>query len=357
MCESETAVGGVLAPPIHGGMAGDWLVDGLCTFPLCVSDMPDIHGVSTMTDLPGITSRPSMGERDLARMYDMVVAAFPDDALHVADLPWRLSSPSARDPGRTRLWEDAGGNLVAWAVLQFPWHCLDYQVRSSARSEALERTVLGWASERLRIEVSSTGESLPFYVSARKDDASRIAAIQGAGFSPDDWSYVHMARRLNAPISEPVVPEGVRIRPLAGKTEVEAYVAMHRAAFGSANMTAEWRCLTLCDPHYVPELDLVAVAPNGTLVAFCVSWITPPLAALTGGRVAQVEPLGVLPEYQRTGLARALLLEALRRAKAMGAQRMEVDAESYNEASRRAYASIGFRPVFEAPFFLRRFET
>jgi len=151
----------------------------------------------------------------------------------------------------------------------------------------------------------------------------------------------------------PVPPDGFRIRALAGQGEVEAYVATHRAAFGSTNMTADWRRSTLRHPHYAPELDLVAEAPDGTLMAFCVCWITPPLAALTGGRAAQVEPLGVLPAYQRRGIGRALLLEAFRRAMEMGARRMDVDAESYNEASRDAYASVGFRPAFEAPFFLR----
>lgn len=309
-----------------------------------------------MTTRAGITSRRSEGDHDLAMMYDMATAS-PNDALHLADLPWRFASPSARDPERTRLWEDAGGRLVAWAVLQFPWHCLDYQIRSDTRSEEFEDTILAWGTERLSTEASAKGESLPFYVSARESDTSRVAAIRCAGFSPDGWSYVHMARSMDEPIPPPVLPEGFCIRPLAGETEIEAYVAMHRAAFGSTNMTAEWRRSTLRNPHYVPELDLVVVSPDGTLVAFCVSWITPSLAALTGGKVAQVEPLGVLPAYQRTGLARALLLEALRRAKAMGARRMEVDAESYNEASRSAYGSVGFHTAFEAPFFLRRFMT
>jgi len=150
---------------------------------------------------------------------------------------------------------------------------------------------------------------------------------------------------MDSRIPELVLPDGFRIRPLAGESEIEAYMAMHRVAFGSANMTAEWRHSTLRRPQYVPDLDLVIVAPDGALAAFCVSWITPPLAALVRGRVAQVEPLGVVAEYQRTGLARALLLEAMRRAKAMGAQRMDVDAESYNETSRRAYASVGFQPA------------
>ena len=307
-----------------------------------------------MTTRTDIGSRPACGESDLGRMYDLT-AASPGDALHLADLPWRLSSPAARTPERTRLWEDVGGRLVAWAVLQFPWHCLDYEITPDARSEGLEAAVLGWATERLGVEAADRGQPLPFYVSAREDDAARIAAARRAGFAPDGWSYVHMARDLADPIPQPAPPEGFELRPLAGEGEAEAYAATHRAAFDSTNMTAEWRRATLRDPHYAPELDLVAVAPDGTLAAFCVCWITPPLAALGGLRVAQVEPLGVLPRYQRMGLGRALLLEAFRRARAMGARRIEVDAESYNQASRGAYESVGFRRAFEAPFFLRRF--
>jgi ribosomal protein S18 acetylase RimI-like enzyme len=288
-------------------------------------------------------------------MYDLAAAA-PGTSLHLADLPWRLSSPSARVPERTCLWEASDGTLLAWAVLQFPWHCLDYEIHPDARRERLEASVPGWAAERLGIEATARREPLPFYVSAREGDSVRAAAIRRAGFSPDGWSYVHMARDLRGPIPEPALPEGFRIRPLAGEGEVEAYVATHRTAFDSTNMTADWRRSTLRDPRYAPELDLVAVNPEGTLAGFCVCWITPPLAARSGGRVAQVEPLGVLPAYRRLGLGRALLLEAFRRARAMGAVRMDVDAESYNEASRRAYGSVGFHPAFEAPFFLRRFE-
>jgi ribosomal protein S18 acetylase RimI-like enzyme len=130
---------------------------------------------------------------------------------------------------------------------------------------------------------------------------------------------------------------------------------MHRAAFDTVNMTTDWRQATLRDPHYVPDLDLVAVGPEGDLAGFCVSWITPPLASLAGQRLAQVEPLGVLPEHHRKGLGRALLLEVFHRAKALGAHRIEVDAESYNDASCGTYEALGFQPVFEAPFFLRVF--
>jgi ribosomal protein S18 acetylase RimI-like enzyme len=243
--------------------------------------------------------------------------------------------------------------LVAWAVLQFPaWHCLDYVVRPDARSAALESAVLAWACARLEAEAADRGGCLPFYVSAREGDAARVAAIERAGFARQTWGYVHLVRDLGEPIPETALPPGFVVRPLAGEREVNAYVAAHRAAFGSANMTADWRLATLRDPRYAPALDLVAVAPDGTLVGFCVCWITP---SLSGRRVAQVEPLGVLPAFQRTGLGRALLLDGLRRARAHGADRMDVNAESHNAASRGAYEAVGFRPAYEAPFFLRGF--
>lgn len=303
----------------------------------------------------GISSRPAWDDRDRAMMYDLIITSPTSKALHVADLPWRLSSPSACTPEQTQLWESTDGRVVAWAVLQSPWHCLDYEINPDAHAAELEASILEWGVTRLSAEASRRGAPLPFYVSARKSDASRVATIERAGFAFDEWSYVHMVRDLTGSIPDAPLPNGFRIRALAGKDEVNAYVTVHRDAFDSTTMTADWRRSTLRNPHYVPELDLVAVGPDGALVAFCVCWITPPRADLAGRRVAQIEPMGVRPEYQRLGLGRALLLEAFRRAKEMGAQRIEVDAENYNEASQHAYDSVGFRPVYEAPFFLRIF--
>lgn len=307
-----------------------------------------------MTTPTGVSARPCSGVQDLNAIYGMT-ASLPNVALHLTDLPWRLASPAAQDPVRVRLWETRDGTLLAWAILQFPWHCLDYEVQPGAYREWLEQAVLDWAVERLTEEAASRGEDLPFYVSTRASDTVRLAAVHRAGFRPEDWSYVHLTRDLREPIPEVALPDGFQIRPLAGEAEVDAYVATHRAAFRSTNMTAAWRQQTIRDPRYVPELDLVAVGSDGTVAAFCVGWMTSPTASLADKRVAQVEPLGVLPAYQRIGLGRALLLEEFRRARTIGASRMEVDAESYNEASLGLYESVGFRPSFEAPFALRVF--
>jgi hypothetical protein len=54
--------------------------------------------------------------------------------------------------------------------------------------------------------------------------------IERNGFTRSDWSYLHLARYLRAPIPEPSLPAGFTIRPLDGEREVEAYVAMNRTA-------------------------------------------------------------------------------------------------------------------------------
>lgn len=305
-----------------------------------------------MTTPTDVSARSCSGFHDLNTIHGMTTTL--PNALHRADLPWRLASPAAQDPARTRLWETRDGTLVAWAILQSPWHCLDYEVLPGPYRGGLEQEVLAWGVERLVAEAAIRDRDLPFYVSARADDLARLTAIRRAGFQSDDWSYIHLSRDLSEPIPEVVVPDGFQVRPLNGEAAVDAYVAAHRAAFDSTNLTADWRRRTIQHPHDAAELDLVAVGPDGKIVAFCVGWIMP-AASVAEMRVAQVEPLGVVPAYQRLGLGRALLLEGLRRARALGAGRMEVDAESYNEASRGVYASVGYRQVFAASFALRVF--
>jgi mycothiol synthase len=104
----------------------------------------------------------------------------------------------------------------------------------------------------------------------------------------------------------------------------------------------------------VPDLDLVAVAPDGTLAAFCVCWITHrshPAAELVLRRSSQ---RGVQPDFRRLGRGRALLHESARRARTLGADRIEVDPFSYSEPALRAYDSVGFRRLYDEYVFVRQ---
>lgn len=93
----------------------------------------------------------------------------------------------------------------------------------------------------------------------------------------------------------------------------------------------------LCSPVYRPEMDLVAIAPEGRVAAFCIAWLD------FTNRVGLFEPVGVHPDFRLMGLGKAVLAEGLRRMMAYGMQSAIVCAEADNTAAQRLYQAAGFQ--------------
>ena len=272
--------------------------------------------------------------------------AFPAAHLHVIDLPYRFSSWALDDPENAGLWLDDAGQLRAWAVMQTPFWTVDYVCHPHADPE-LHRQVLAWGDARAR-QLLDTRFGLPsWYAVAFADRTGRIRDLEAAGFAcqanvgEDSWSKVWMRRPAEARVPDVAVPEGFKLRPLAGEGEVEAYVDLHRAAFETRNMTVEWRARTLRRPEYVPGLDSVAVAPDGRLTAFCIGWLDRAASPPRG----QIEPMGVHPDYRHMGLGQALLAEVLRRLQGLGAAGVYVETDRERNAALALYQSLGFRVI------------
>ncbi|HXQ32769.1 MAG TPA: GNAT family N-acetyltransferase [Anaerolineales bacterium] len=182
-------------------------------------------------------------------------------------------------------------------------------------------------------------------MSVSVSQTERIRDLEHAGFESqanvgeNSWSQVLMEHSMQLP-ADTRLPENFRIRPLNGKHEVDAYVALHRAVFESKNMTVEWRSRTLDHPEYIPELDLVAVAPDGQLAAFCICWLAKDLNGEISG---QIEPLGVHADFRKIGLGGAILLEGLKRLSVLGARRVYVQTDSHRNAAFRFMS----QPVFK----------
>jgi len=88
-------------------------------------------------------------------------------------------------------------------------------------------------------------------------------------FLPDEAiRTLRYARSLAEPIPEPAVPTGYAIRSITGEGEVGALVTLHRAAFGTERLTTTEQLARMAAADYDPALDLVAVAPDGSLVAY-----------------------------------------------------------------------------------------
>ncbi|HEU5440827.1 MAG TPA: GNAT family N-acetyltransferase [Ktedonobacterales bacterium] len=297
-----------------------------------------------------VRMRPVAGGADLKHITEMVYA-HPTEALHLADLPYRLSSPSAFSADDTRIWEDASGRLLAYAVVQQPWGTLDYFIRPSARERGIEPTLMDWALGRFQALTDDRQRDLDWWIDTRPNLPDRISLAEQYGFAPNVWNLVHLEKVLQGPQPEPKVPAGFTLRPLAGESEAAAVAALQRVAFESENMTAEWRARTLGAPGYTPALDLVVAAPNGELAAFCLCWLEPDF------RRGVIEPTGTHPKHQRHGLGRALLAETFRRMQALGAMSVGVESFAFNSSALAHYQSAGFRKTHQIAKYAKAFKA
>lgn len=285
-------------------------------------------------DRQPFTAADFQGETDRLQMAALA-AGHPAGQRHTADLPYRLASWALDTPADARLWRDAAGQLAGAAVLQGPWGTLDLILSPAARAAGLPAEMLAWGAARGAARARERGQSVDVYVELSAADADLAAAAEALGFAAGAYDVLRLELPLPA-VHAAAPPEGFIIRPLRGAAECAAYVAAHRAAFGTANMIEAWRQRVLQAPAYAPDLDLVAEAAGGALAGFAVGWLAP------GGGWAQVEPFGVVPGFQRRGVGRALLAELFRRMAARGARRAAVEPYAGDGPAVRFYQSAGF---------------
>ncbi|HNT78391.1 MAG TPA: N-acetyltransferase [Anaerolineae bacterium] len=292
-----------------------------------------------------ITTRIYKAPDDLQAVLDLLQAV--RDVPNIVDMQELLDMPTMQ--AQTRLWEDADGRLLGFALVD-PYHNLIFEVRPEAA--ALVSDMVAWGETCIRREMAETGEEFTLDASCRAADTTRIAWLENHGFVQQEMRSLHLVRPLNEPIPEPRLPAGFVIRPTT-EAEAEAHVALHRAAFGSGFMTLEQRLATLRLPEYDPTLDLVVVAPDGTLAAYCTCSISAEENALNGRADGYTDPVATHPAYQRRGLARALLLTGMRLLRDRGMDFAVMGTSSENVAMQKTAESVGFRVVSENVWFAK----
>lgn len=289
-----------------------------------------------------IYQRPINGTDDLHAITDLV-NQFHEDYLHVTDLPYRLSSWAMDYPENSQLWFD-DDKLLGWAIMQTPFWSIDYAYHSD-HSE-LHPQILTWADERAKAIVDTPSGHPCWFINVFTTQTDRMTDLEAAGFASqadvgdNSWTKVLFLCPSKDVPAESELPDGFTIRPLAGESEVQAYVDLHQAVFQSKNMNLEWRQRTLQQQAYNPDVDLVAVAPDGTLAAFCICWLnTNSAGEITG----QIEPLGVSEDFRKLGLGRTILTQGMRQLAANGARSICVETDNYRDEAYALYESVGFR--------------
>jgi len=297
-----------------------------------------------------VASRAYSDIDDLLQMRELLMAARARTGndwryAHIGLLAWDFFMVACHlDPREhIRLWHDANGRLVGYAMLGDEQ--LDWQVLAEHEWSGIEDEALAWGEELLadlwrRDPVRWEG---PLVAGARQDDNRKLAFLEEHGFRyRGEFAEVNMIRSLDGPVPEAGLPEGFQVRGLAGPEE-----APERAAAGQdvwqpftvGDVTGEQYAAFMCLPGYDRELDVVAVAPDGTIASYVNCWLD------QVNRIGDLGPVGARPAYRRRSLTRAVLLEGMRRMQAAGMDRACVSTGIDNAAARRLYEGVGFEVV------------
>lgn len=236
-----------------------------------------------------------------------------------------------------QLWETAAGRLAGFVLADGRGNA-HLNVHPDYRH--LEAEMIDWAIIHLG-EETTDGRRLEFYV--YEYDVLRQRLLAERGFQKTEhWGMIRHLRLGQIPLAQPVVAEGYTIRTTQPDdlAECQRMADLLNAAFGRTFHNAEeYHNFCRLAPSFHPDLDLVAVAPDGAFAAY----VGVPYDETN--RRGIFEPVCTHPDHQRKGLAGALMREALLRLRAMGAVDATVDTGDMLPAN-RFYDSMGFTEAY-----------
>jgi len=236
------------------------------------------------------------------------------------------------------LWETEDGKIAA--VLNPEDRGMIYlQTHPDFRTPELEEAMIAVAEEKLTVVSQKDGRKV-LWVHAHNHDSLRQDLLQRRGYDKVDLPEVaayERVRWLDAPIPDATIPAGYTVRALGDIDELPArswasWRGFHPDAPDSDYEGWEWYKSIQRAPLYRRDLDIVAVAPEGEITAFCTFWYDDVT------RTGYIEPVATVPEHLRKGLGKAIITEALRRLKNMGG--VAATVAGFSDAANALYSAV-----------------
>ena len=291
------------------------------------------------------TMRRYQGEADFWRVRAflrelMLANHFLDATWHVARLDywrWHVVANCGAPPIEEGLflWED--GDQIVAVLNSEGGGDVHLQVHPEGRDPGLLSEMIATAEQHLYEQTDAGRLS---YIFVDETDTQLMGLLGDAGYERYDFSERRGRHDLGAPIPDAPIPAGYTVRSLGDASELPSrsfasWRAFHADDPEDAYEGWEWYRSIQQMPLYRRDLDLVAVAPDGEIAAFCTVWYDDVT------RTGYFEPVGTRPEHQRRGLGRAVLTEGLRRLGPLGAVRGFVGG--YTPAATALYDGAGFK--------------
>jgi len=238
------------------------------------------------------------------------------------------------------LWETESGEIAA--VLNPEGRGQAFlQVHPEFRTPELDEEMIALAEEKLSATKKEGQRVLQIFVDSQ--DTSRQQILTQHGFKrveqAGNQEYQHR-RSLDEALPEVPQIAGYTIRPMGDGLELlercyASGLGFHEDDINIARDNRdhpEWYHGIQSAPLYRRDLDIVAVAADGSVASFCTAWFD------DVSRTAYLEPVATVPAHRKHGLGKAVILEALRRLKKMGCKVAFVGG--YSERANALYFSV-----------------
>lgn len=246
-----------------------------------------------------------------------------------------LSEDGAR---RTRIWEADDGHIVAVAL-----HEGGHQIHPNVHPEFVQLTgeVVAWAEGAAR----DNGDEHVFLLVWDYDMAARRVALSRGYVETKQREVIRTARFGAWPIPAPDLADGYEMRSVRNDAEDHQRVAdLLNAAFGRTfHAEEDHRAFVANSPSYREHTDLAVLAPDGSFAVYGAVNVD------EANRIGDFEPIGTHPDHRQLGLAKALMLEGMHRASAMGLVGIEVGTGDMDPAN-ALYDSLPFSHKYDATF-------
>lgn len=249
-----------------------------------------------------------------------------------ADVQWWWRLPGRSDEIAQLFWIDSEGPVAAVLLTSWGdnWQCDPLTVSGMSSPE------LVWARALEEAAAHAVGQ---VEVPVRDDDLGLIRFLEDSGLVAGERDATAWMDASDRPGLQPL-PEGFA---LIDRTQRGDTLHPMRGRNGDGVEERLGQC-----PLYDPALDLAVETVDGQIAGYSLYWFDPVTA------VGLVEPVRVEDEYQRRGLARAMLTAGINRLAEKGALRVKI---SYGtEAAGALYQSVGFRPTTTATWYEGRAE-
>ena len=218
------------------------------------------------------------------------------------------------------IWETPDGQIAA--VLNPEGHGQVFlQRHPDFISPDLDAAMIALAEDRLTAPNQDDRRQLQIFVDSQ--DTALHQSLTRRGFQRverlGEQEYQHR-RLLDLPLPPPIKLPDYTIRPLGSGLEFLERCYASGLGFHDDDIQVardnrdhpDWYRHIQSAPLYRRDLDLVVIAPDGSVASFCTIWFD------DVSRTAYFEPVATVPAHRQRGLGKAMMIEGLHRLKQMG---------------------------------------